>query len=126
MSFFSEDMFSSENIGTTLLGAATGALAGAALGPQGIAAGAVLGAASAGQASRMQRKQEVAQEDAAKTAKLEAQQRRNALIEEEFKKKKKGVGTGMKAPGQQAASNQGTVLTSSAGSQQTTSILGGS
>ena len=127
MSFFG-DLFDSDNIGNTIIAGGTGALAGfMAGGPAGAAIGAGLGIASAGQQARAQRKEAAAIDTAQKQADADARARRNELIEKNFRDRKRGAGaTKLKSSGQQNASTQGTVLTSSSPSASGgVSILGG-
>jgi hypothetical protein len=128
MSFF-DDSFSGDNFGNTLMSTASGAATGFIVGggPAGAVAGASIGFMSANQQARQERKGKAAEEDARKQAELEATARQNALLKKEFESRKSGGGTGMRSPGQQNASNQGTILTSGAGaSAAPQSILGGS
>lgn len=128
MAFFDDSFGRSDTTSSTLIGTGSGALAGAAFGPAGIAVGAGLGFLAANQANRMARKQRADAEAAAEQERANAQKRRNDLVKQEFNKRRSGTAikqAGNVAPGQQNASNQGTILTSGAGSQTQTSILGG-
>lgn len=124
MSFF-DDLFEGDNFGnvvmSTAMGAGTGFLMG---GPAGAAVGGGLGFAAGVEGNRQARKAQAADKSARRQAKLEAADRQNQLVAEQFNRRRAqfNMGGGNLSPGQQNASNAGTNLQASASN----SILGGS
>ena len=133
MKSFFEDMlisFEGDNSTTTVTsiggGAATGAMVG---GPIGAAVGAGLGLMSAGMMARQKRKAEKRARAAQTQAREEARQNRNALVEQNFRRRSTGRaglgGPGNLSPGQEGASRQGTSLLAAGGQTQQTSLFEG-